>query len=164
MMFSTVTLRPWKFKWPTASNAAFTPYSSHREADGSQFRIRLVQTNEPTMATSRVCVLFVVLYTTLAEDVKLKYKPSTTPVRLFTEEELKRYDGREVNFIPDPIILGVFLCRGLHGCTQSTNAKEITIYSPFFFPRCPRPLPVLGGTAYLHGSKRSCVWCHQGKR
>ncbi|XP_073339144.1 neudesin [Pagrus major] len=47
------------------------------------------------MATTRVCVLFVVLYTTLAQDVKLKYKPSTKPVRLFTEEELKRYDGRE---------------------------------------------------------------------
>lgn len=163
MMCSTVTLRPWKFKWPTASNAAFTPYSSHREADGSQFRIRLVQTNEPTMATSRVWVLFVVLYTTLAEDVKLKYKPSTTPVRLFTEEELKRYDGREVNFIPDPIILGVFLCPRLCSVCIHANPKEITIYSPFF-PRCPRPLPVLGGTAYLHGSKRSCVWCHQGKR
>lgn len=163
MMFSTVTLRPGKFKWPTASNAAFTPYSSHREADGSQFRIRLVQTNEPTMATSRVCVLFVVLYTTLAEDVKLKYKPSTTPVRLFTEEELKRYDGREVNFIPDPIILGVFLCLRLCSVCIHANPKKITIYSPFF-PRCPRPLPVLGGTAYLHGSKRSCVWCHQGKR
>ncbi|XP_074516015.1 neudesin [Sebastes fasciatus] len=47
------------------------------------------------MATTRICVLFVVLSTTLAEDFKLKYKPSTKPVRLFTEEELKRYDGSE---------------------------------------------------------------------
>ncbi|KAM7403633.1 hypothetical protein PAMA_004191 [Pampus argenteus] len=45
------------------------------------------------MATARLCVLFVVLSTALAEDFKLKYKPATKPVRLFTEEELKRYDG-----------------------------------------------------------------------
>lgn len=43
------------------------------------------------MATAQLCVLFVVLCATLAEDFKLKYKP----VRLFTEEELKRYDGSE---------------------------------------------------------------------
>ncbi|XP_034715080.1 neudesin isoform X2 [Etheostoma cragini] len=47
------------------------------------------------MATARICVLCVVLSTTVAEDVKLKYKPSTKPVRLFTEEELTRYDGSE---------------------------------------------------------------------
>ncbi|XP_070777065.1 neudesin [Enoplosus armatus] len=47
------------------------------------------------MATTRICVLLVVLSTTLSEDVKLKYKPATKPVRLFTEEELKRYDGSE---------------------------------------------------------------------
>ncbi|XP_029316391.1 neudesin isoform X2 [Cottoperca gobio] len=47
------------------------------------------------MATARVFVLFVVLSTTLAEEFKLKFKPSTKPVRLFTEEELKRYDGSE---------------------------------------------------------------------
>ncbi|XP_068437021.1 neudesin [Clinocottus analis] len=45
------------------------------------------------MATARMCVLVVILSTTLAEDLKLKYKPTTKPVRLFTEEELKRYDG-----------------------------------------------------------------------
>lgn len=162
MMFSTVTLLLWKFKWPTPSNAALTPYRSHREADRSQFRFRLVQTNEPTTATMRVFVLFVVFCTTLAEDVKLTYKPSTTPVRLFTEEELKRYDGREVNFIPDPIIQGVFLCLCLCSVCIHANPEEITIYSPF--PLFSSPLPVLGGTAYLHGSKRSCVWCHQGKR
>lgn len=53
------------------------------------------------MATTHVCILFVVLSAALGEDAKLKYKPATKPVRLFTEEELKRYDGREVkrNFI-----------------------------------------------------------------
>lgn len=51
------------------------------------------------MATTRICVLFIALSVTLADDVKLKYKPSSKPVRLFTEEELKRYDGSEVNFI-----------------------------------------------------------------
>ena len=60
------------------------------------FRFELVQTTTPAMATSRICVLFVVFSTILAEDVKLKHKPSTKPVRLFTEEELKRYDGSEV--------------------------------------------------------------------
>ncbi|XP_075963612.1 neudesin [Anarhichas minor] len=45
------------------------------------------------MANARLCVLVVVLSATSAEDFKLKYKPSTKPVRLFTEEELKRYDG-----------------------------------------------------------------------
>lgn len=45
------------------------------------------------MATARFCVLAVALSATLAEDFKLKYKPATKPVRLFTEEELKRHDG-----------------------------------------------------------------------
>lgn len=54
--------------------------------------------NVPAMATVQVCVLFLLLSVSLAEDVKLKYKPATKPVRLFTEEELQRYDGREVNF------------------------------------------------------------------
>ncbi|XP_062296146.1 neudesin [Scomber scombrus] len=47
------------------------------------------------MATGRLCVLLMVLSLTLAEDFKLKYKPASKPVRLFTEEELKRYDGSE---------------------------------------------------------------------
>ncbi|XP_034531689.1 neudesin [Notolabrus celidotus] len=47
------------------------------------------------METVHMCVLFVLLTLTLGEDVKLKYKPANKPVRLFTEEELKRYDGRE---------------------------------------------------------------------
>lgn len=50
------------------------------------------------MKTVRVCVLVFVLSVTFAEDIKLKYKPSHKPVRLFTEEELQRYDGSEVNF------------------------------------------------------------------
>ncbi|XP_018521762.1 neudesin [Lates calcarifer] len=51
--------------------------------------------NSPTMATAQLCVFFIVFSATLATDVKLKFKPATTPVRLFTEEELKRYDGSE---------------------------------------------------------------------
>lgn len=47
------------------------------------------------MATAQVCVLFVLLSLSLAQDVKLKYKPAAKPVRLFTEEELQRYDGTE---------------------------------------------------------------------
>ncbi|MED6252939.1 hypothetical protein ATANTOWER_019630 [Ataeniobius toweri] len=47
------------------------------------------------MATAQVRVLFILLAVSLAEDVKLKYKPASKPVRLFTEEELQRYNGRE---------------------------------------------------------------------
>ncbi|XP_027857156.1 neudesin isoform X1 [Xiphophorus couchianus] len=47
------------------------------------------------MATTQVWVLFVLLSVSLAEEVKLNYKPATKPVRLFTEEELQRYDGSE---------------------------------------------------------------------
>lgn len=32
----------------------------------------------------------------LADELKLKVKPASKPVRLFTDEELKRYDGSEV--------------------------------------------------------------------
>ncbi|KAK5886912.1 hypothetical protein CesoFtcFv8_017897 [Champsocephalus esox] len=47
------------------------------------------------MATARTCVLLLVLSATSAEDLKLKHKTSREPVRLFTEEELSRYDGGE---------------------------------------------------------------------
>ncbi|XP_039992428.1 neudesin [Xiphias gladius] len=47
------------------------------------------------MATARLCVLLVALRATLANDAGLRYKPATEPVRLFTEEELRRYDGSE---------------------------------------------------------------------
>ncbi|XP_029981777.1 neudesin [Sphaeramia orbicularis] len=47
------------------------------------------------MAAAWVCVFLALLYTTIAEDIKLKHKPATKPVRLFTEEELQRYDGTE---------------------------------------------------------------------
>uniref|UniRef100_A0A3Q1EJ27 Neudesin neurotrophic factor n=1 Tax=Acanthochromis polyacanthus TaxID=80966 RepID=A0A3Q1EJ27_9TELE len=56
------------------------------------------------MATTAVCVLFLVLCAALAEEVKLKYKPATKPVRLFTEEELKRYDGSQEE---QPIYLAI---------------------------------------------------------
>ncbi|XP_034015296.1 neudesin [Thalassophryne amazonica] len=45
------------------------------------------------MATARVCVLWFLLSAAGAED--LKHKPATKPVRLFTEEELNKYDGSE---------------------------------------------------------------------
>ncbi|XP_062413391.1 neudesin [Pungitius pungitius] len=46
------------------------------------------------MATARMCVLLVVVVSAAsAGDVELKHKPSTKAVRLFTEEELRRYDG-----------------------------------------------------------------------
>lgn len=57
------------------------------------------------MQTTRLSALFVLLSVTLAEEVQLKYKPSTKPVRLFTEEELKRYDGREVERQPSRPLL-----------------------------------------------------------
>ncbi|KAG7234586.1 hypothetical protein INR49_002215 [Caranx melampygus] len=47
------------------------------------------------MATARTSAVLFVLCAALATDVKLKYKPATKPVRLFTEEELQRYDGSE---------------------------------------------------------------------
>ncbi|KAF3700832.1 Neudesin Neuron-derived neurotrophic factor SCIRP10-related protein [Channa argus] len=47
------------------------------------------------MATAHIWLLFIVLATTLSDEVKLKYKAASKPVRLFTEEELKRYDGSE---------------------------------------------------------------------
>lgn len=50
------------------------------------------------MATARSVVLLVVFSTTIAQDVKLIYKSSSQPVRLFTEEELRKYDGSEVGF------------------------------------------------------------------
>ncbi|KAG7511038.1 hypothetical protein JOB18_038714 [Solea senegalensis] len=40
-------------------------------------------------------VLYFFICVTLAQDFKLKYKTATKPVRLFTEEELSRYDGSE---------------------------------------------------------------------
>lgn len=42
-------------------------------------------------------VLLVVFSSAIAQDVKLIYESSSKPVRLFTEEELRRYDGSEVN-------------------------------------------------------------------
>ncbi|KAF3845437.1 hypothetical protein F7725_008600 [Dissostichus mawsoni] len=56
------------------------------------------------MATARICVLLLVLSATLAEDLKLKHKTSREPVRLFTEEELSRYDGGEAG---QPIYMAI---------------------------------------------------------
>lgn len=75
--------------------AASTPAAIKEKGSGSCTKLN----NDPTMATARIRVLLFVLSATVAQDIKLKYKPSSTPVRLFTEEELRRYDGSEVNFI-----------------------------------------------------------------
>ncbi|KAM4625017.1 neudesin [Polymixia lowei] len=56
------------------------------------------------MATEKLCVVLVVLCTTLADDIKVTHKPETKPVRLFTEEELKRYDGSEEG---EPIYMAI---------------------------------------------------------
>lgn len=55
------------------------------------------------MATARFCVLFIILAVALAEDAEVKHKTAPKPVRLFTEEELQRYDGSEVNCWRDKI-------------------------------------------------------------
>ncbi|CDR01153.1 unnamed protein product, partial [Oncorhynchus mykiss] len=40
-------------------------------------------------------ITFVLLVLSLADDNKLKHKPASKPVRLFTDEDLKRHDGSE---------------------------------------------------------------------
>ncbi|XP_062253323.1 neudesin [Platichthys flesus] len=47
------------------------------------------------MATALLCVLCVFFSLTSSQNFKLKFKSATKPVRLFTEEELRRYDGSE---------------------------------------------------------------------
>uniref|UniRef100_A0A8C6TS93 Neudesin neurotrophic factor n=1 Tax=Neogobius melanostomus TaxID=47308 RepID=A0A8C6TS93_9GOBI len=58
------------------------------------------------METTRIFVLFAIfLCLTLAEeDAKLKFKPASKPVRLLTEEELKKYDGSDEDL---PIYMAV---------------------------------------------------------
>nr|XP_019961208.1 PREDICTED: neudesin [Paralichthys olivaceus] len=60
------------------------------------------------MATARLsflCVfLCVFLCATSARDFKLKFKAATKPVRLFTEEELRRYDGSQDS---EPVYMAV---------------------------------------------------------
>ncbi|KAM3842319.1 neudesin [Diretmus argenteus] len=46
------------------------------------------------METALLCVVLI-FSTCLADDVKLTHKPAAKPVRLFTEEELRRFDGSE---------------------------------------------------------------------
>lgn len=87
------------------------------------------------MATNGIIVLFMVLSATLAEDIKLKYKSATKPVRLFTEEELQRYDGSQVNFVTHQ----QGTCLFIHELITASS------------------LWVSGSRAHLHGSKRSGV-------
>ncbi|XP_008312103.1 neudesin [Cynoglossus semilaevis] len=56
------------------------------------------------MSTLGKCFLVALIYATLAEDFKLKHQPASKPVRLFTEEELTRYDGSQED---EPIYMAV---------------------------------------------------------
>ncbi|KAM9842546.1 neudesin [Aulostomus maculatus] len=56
------------------------------------------------MATATAWVPVLLLVVVYAQDVKLKPKPAVEPVRLFTEEELRRYDGSEEG---EPILMAV---------------------------------------------------------
>lgn len=51
------------------------------------------------MATATSFLLLIVVSTTAAQDVNLISKSSSRPVRLFTEEELRSYDGSEVSIL-----------------------------------------------------------------
>ncbi|XP_020777572.1 neudesin [Boleophthalmus pectinirostris] len=50
-----------------------------------------------------LCALFLCV-TSTEEDQKIKFKPPSKPVRLFTEEELEKYDGTEEDL---PIYMAV---------------------------------------------------------
>lgn len=53
--------------------------------------------SQTTMVTPvQLFITFVLLVLSLADDNKLKHKPASKPVRLFTDEDLKRHDGSEV--------------------------------------------------------------------
>ncbi|CAL8283676.1 unnamed protein product [Lota lota] len=54
--------------------------------------------------TTQLCAFLMVLYTCFADDINLTHKPDSTPVRLFTEDELKRYDGSEDG---QPILMAI---------------------------------------------------------
>ncbi|XP_029531843.1 neudesin [Oncorhynchus nerka] len=52
--------------------------------------------SQTTMVTPvQLFITFVLLVLSLAGDNKLKHKPASKPVRLFTDEDLKRHDGSE---------------------------------------------------------------------
>ena len=98
-----------------------------------------------TMATALLCVLCVVFCATLAQDFKLKFKAATKPVRLFTEEELRRYDGSEVNFHPiynlsvKQQVCAYSLCLyTVCGYIQpvSYSSKSVLIYSMWLYTVC----------------------------
>ncbi|XP_062863604.1 neudesin [Trichomycterus rosablanca] len=42
-----------------------------------------------------ISISFVFIFLCMANESKLKVQPATKPVRLFTDEELRRYDGSE---------------------------------------------------------------------
>ncbi|KAF4084066.1 hypothetical protein AMELA_G00124480 [Ameiurus melas] len=47
------------------------------------------------MRHSQLMTVFAFVFICLADESKLKVKPASKPVRLFTDEELRRYDGSE---------------------------------------------------------------------
>lgn len=47
------------------------------------------------MGTVKLCIAFILIAWTVAGDRVLKYKSDSKPVRLFTDEDLGRYDGTE---------------------------------------------------------------------
>lgn len=98
------------------------------------------------MATTYICVFTIFFCVTLAEDVNLKYKATSKPVRLFTEEDLKRYDGSEVNFGTNVVQSRCCLNEGERAVSgiiigSTLNKTRLLLIS----------LACLGGTAHLHG-------------
>ena len=65
---------------------------------GGRFLISGVVTSDRfTMGAVELCVLFILISSSVAEDIQLKYKKDSKPVRLFTDEDLRRHDGSEVS-------------------------------------------------------------------
>ncbi|KAJ8288715.1 hypothetical protein COCON_G00013740 [Conger conger] len=47
------------------------------------------------MSALKVCLVLVYVLNCSADEVELKHKPAVKPVRLFTDEELSKYNGHE---------------------------------------------------------------------
>lgn len=83
--------------FPGNLNAARVKPAVERQGSvEEQFPLKTRTNNNLTMETVQIWVAFIVISAALSDDVKLKYKPATKPVRLFTDEELRKYDGTEV--------------------------------------------------------------------
>ncbi|CAL8297738.1 unnamed protein product [Arctogadus glacialis] len=77
-------------------------------------------------ATTRLCAFLMVFYTCFADDINLIHKPDSAPVRLFTEEELKRYDGSEdgqpIYMAIKGVVFDVTKGKGFYGKGAAYNA------------------------------------------